>query len=584
MPVAFMSGVVGKFFLQFGITLSVAVAISYVEAISLAPARCAQMLTTSSHATRGFVGRMADRGFDALSRGYSRALHWSLQRPWLVLATGVTVMGLSVLVAIRIPQEFVPSQDQSRLSVRLTSSVGANLNATDALVRRAEAFLDSRPEVIDVLSSVGGSATNSASLSVTLVDPSQRKLTQSQFSTVIRNELNSYPGLKAAVQDLSQQGFGASKGYPIEFSVRGSDWDTLVAQAMKIKTDLAASGLASDVDSDYQVGSPELMITPDRERANDLGINVSDIASSVSALIGGVVIGQYSTGGRRIDVNLRLQSTQRSRPEDLSLLRMRTSKGILVPLSSVVLTKQVAELQAINHADRERAITITGNIAAGHAQGEVLAYVTALNTSLPTGYHVVMSGASSSFSDSMNSLIFALIVGILVAYMVLASQFNSFLDPVTVLTILPLSLAGAMFAIAIAGKTLNIFSMIGLLLLMGIVKKNSIILVDYAKEIREHEGLDAKTAMLKAGPVRLRPILMTAVATMMAAVPSAMGIGPGKETRGPMADAVIGGLVLSTALSLLVVPAFYVVADRFRSKHAQPGEGTAHAPAADHAQ
>jgi hydrophobe/amphiphile efflux-1 (HAE1) family protein len=585
MPVAFMSGVVGKFFLQFGITLSVAVAISYVEAISLAPARCAQMLTTSSHENRGFVGRLADRGFESLSRGYSWALHRSLQRPWLVLATGVTVMGLSVLVAMRIPQEFVPSQDQSRLSVRITTSVGANLQATDALVRRAEAFLESRPEVIDVLSSVGGSANNTATLSITMVDPSERKLTQSQFSTVIRNELNSYPGMKAAVQDLSQQGFGASKGYPIEFSVRGSDWDTLVAQAMKIKNELAASGLATDVDSDYQVGSPELMTTPDRDRANDLGINVSDIANSVSALVGGVVIGQYSTGGRRIDVNLRLQSTQRARPEDLSLLRMRTAKGVLVPLSSVVLTKQVAELQAINHADRERAITITGNIAAGHAQGEVITYINTLNAGLPVGYHVVMSGASSSFSDSMNSLVFALIVGILVAYMVLASQFNSFLDPVTVLTILPLSLAGAMFAIAIAGKTLNIFSMIGLLLLMGIVKKNSIILVDYAKEIREHEGLDAKAAMLKAGPVRLRPILMTAVATMMAAVPSAMGIGPGKETRGPMADAVIGGLVLSTALSLLVVPAFYVVADRLRSKKAHSSEGAApHAPATGHAQ
>ncbi len=422
-----------------------------------------------------------------------------------------------------------------------------------------------------------------------MVDPSERKLTQAQFSTVIRNELDSYPGLKAAVQDLSQQGFGASKGYPIEFSVRGSDWDTLVAQAMKIKANLAASGFATDVDSDYQVGSPELMITPDRDRATDLGINVSDIASTVSALIGGVVIGQYSTAGRRIDVNLRLQSTQRSRPEDLSLLRMRTANGILVPLSSVVLTKQVAELQAINHADRERAITITGNVAAGHAQGEVINYVTALNASLPTGYHVVMSGASSPFSDSMNSLVFALIVGILVAYMVLASQFNSFLHPVTVLTILPLSLAGAMFALALAGKTLNVFSMIGLLLLMGIVKKNSIILVDYANEVREHEGLDAKTAMLKAGPVRLRPILMTAVATMMAAVPSAMGIGPGTETRGPMADAVIGGLILSTALSLLVVPAFYVVADRLRSKKTQPGDGAkAHAPgpapAPDHAQ
>jgi multidrug efflux pump subunit AcrB len=284
-----------------------------------------------------------------------------------------------------------------------------------------------------------------------------------------------------------------------------------------------------------------------------------------------------------MDMNLRLASRQRSRPEDLSMFRVRAANNALIPLSSVVVTSQVAELQAINHADRERAITITGNVAAGHAQGEAIAYVTSLGSQLPTGYRIVTSGQSSQFSDAMSSLIFALLIGILVAYMVLASQFNSFLHPVTVLTILPLSVAGAFFALLIAGKTLNVFSMIGLLLLMGIVKKNSIILVDYAAEIRVHENLDARTAMLKAGPIRLRPILMTAVATMMAAVPSALGLGPGSETRGPMADAVIGGLVLSTALSLLVVPAFYVVADRLKGK--KKDEAPAHpAPMHEHAE
>ncbi len=566
MPVAFMSGVVGKFFLQFGVTLSVAVALSYIEAISLAPARCAQMLTTTSHENRGFVGRLADRGFDALSRGYARALVTSLRFPWAVLGIAVAVLAFAGFVATKIPQEFVPSQDQSRLSVRLTTSVGSNLMATDALVRRAEQFLIKRPEVIDVMSTTGTGGNNGAQLYVTLVDPKDRKLTQAQFSAVMRNEFNSYPGLKAAVQDLSQQGFGGSKGYPIEFSVRGSDWNTLVTQAMKLKNELAQSGLATDVDSDYQLGSPELVVTPDRARANDVGVSVQDIATTVSALVGGVVIGQYSNSGRRMDINLRLTAAQRARPEDLSMLRVRASNGTLIPISSVVITSQVAELQAINHADRERAITITGNVAAGHAQGEAVAYAQSLSADLPPGYRVVTSGASSQFSEAMSSLIFALIVGILVAYMVLASQFNSFLHPVTVLTILPLSVAGAMFALFIAGKTLNVFSMIGLLLLMGIVKKNSIILVDYAAEVRVHENLDAKSAMLKAGPVRLRPILMTAVATMMAAVPSAMGLGPGSETRGPMADAVIGGLILSTALSLLVVPAFYVVADGLKRK------------------
>jgi multidrug efflux pump len=564
MPVAFMSGMVGKFFLQFGVTLSVAVAISYVEAITLAPSRCAQMLQTSNHAARGVIGRLADRGFEALSRGYGRALEWSMGRPWVVLAVALVVLAGAGVTASQLQQEFVPSQDQSRLGVRLTTAVGATLDETDTYVRRAEKFLEGRPEVLNVMSNV---SPGGGSLSVTMVPPGRRKLTQTQFSALMRKEFSGYAGIRASVQDLSQQGFGGTKGYPVEFSVRGSDWNTLVGLAMKMKADAAASGLVTDVDSDYQLGAPELVVTPDRARSTDVGVSIGDIANTVSALVGGLVVGQYSEGGRRMDMRVRLIASQRSRPEDLSTLRVRTSTGVLVPLSSVVVMKEQAELQQINHADRERAITITGNVAPGHAQGDALAYVQTLAASAPPGYRVVLGGQSSQFGDAMSSLVFALFIGILVAYMVLASQFNSFLHPVTVLTILPLSVAGAMFALGIAHKTLNIFSMIGLLLLMGIVKKNSIILVDHANEVREQGDLDARTAMLRAGPVRLRPILMTAVATLMAAVPSAMGFGPGSETRGPMAIAVIGGLVLSTALSLLVVPAFYVVADRLRGSH-----------------
>ncbi len=578
MPVAFMSGVVGKFFLQFGVTLSVAVAISYLEAITLAPARCAQMVNLSSHESRGVVGRLADRGFEALARGYARALDRALWRPWRVIGAAVAVLALAGWTATGLRQEFVPSQDQSRLSVRLTTAVGATLGESDAYVRRAEAFLAERPEVLTVLSSV---SPGSATLSITMVTPRERKLTQSAFSAVLRKEFSSYPGLRVAVQDLSQQGFGGAKGFPVEFSVRGSDWNTLVGLASQLKARAAASGLITDVDSDYQLGAPELVVTPDRARATDLGVSISDIANTVSALVGGVVVGQYSEGGRRMDMRVRLIASQRSRPEDLSVLRVRTAAATLVPLSAVVQMTEQAELQQINHADRERAITITGNVAPGHAQSDALAYVQTLADAAPTGYRVVLGGQSSQFGDAMSSLVFALLVGILVAYMVLASQFNSFMHPVTVLTILPLSVAGAVFALFVAGKTLNVFSMIGLLLLMGIVKKNSIILVDYANEVREKDGLDARAALLRAGPVRLRPILMTAVATLMAAVPSALGLGPGSETRGPMADAVIGGLILSTALSLLVVPAFYLVTDPWRVR----GEGKAagHPTAAVHA-
>jgi multidrug efflux pump subunit AcrB len=239
---------------------------------------------------------------------------------------------------------------------------------------------------------------------------------------------------------------------------------------------------------------------------------------------------------------------------------VRAAGGALVPLSSLVRLEERPTLQSITRRDRERAITIYGNVAPGHSQQEALDHVATLGAGMPTGYRVVLSGQSVAFQESISGLLFAFVMGVAVAYMVLASQFNSFLHPITVLTILPLSLVGAVFALLWTHQSLNIFSMIGLLLLAGIVKKNSIILVEYANHARDR-GKNALDAMIEAGPVRLRPILMTSIATMMAAVPAAAGLGAGSETRRPMAIAVIGGLVVSTALSLFVVPAFYVVAD-----------------------
>jgi hydrophobe/amphiphile efflux-1 (HAE1) family protein len=574
LPVAFMTGVIGKYFLQFGVTLSVAVGISYIEAITLAPARCAQMLVVSSHNRKG-LGALVERGFSALTRGYAYTLRLGLRAPLVVLVLGLATSGLAWWAAKQLPQEMVPSQDQSRLQVRLTTSVGSDLAETDRLVRQAEELLAKHPEIERILTTVN---LGSASMSLTLVPRDERSVSQQQFMGTLRRELQSIPGLRATVQDLSQQGFAGGRGRPVDFRVTGSDWPTLIALAKDLETKLEGTGLVVDVDSDYDLGPPELAISPDRPRAEDLGVNVSDIANTISALVGGAVVGQYSTAGRRMDIRVRLMAKQRTRPEDLERLRVRSSSGVLVPLSSVVNIDERPALQTINHVDRSRSIRISGNVAPGRSQNEALAAVRSLSSDLPQGYGIRLGGQSSQFGDAMSSLVFALLVGIAFAYMVLASQFNSLLHPVTVLTILPLSLAGAMLALLISGRTLNIFSMIGLLLLMGIVKKNSIMLVDYANEVRDHEGLDALEAMNRAGPTRLRPILMTALATMMAAVPSALGLGEGSETRGPMAIAVLGGLIVSTILSLYVVPAFYVIADRVKqriSRNKPPDDGDA---------
>ncbi len=562
-PVVFMKGIMGRFFLQFGVTLCVAVALSYIEAITLAPARCAQLLTTSrEHRSR--LGQFVDRAFDKLSHGYAWILVRGMRYPVIVLVASIGLFAGAAYTFQKLPGEFVPSQDQSRLMVRFTTAVGSNLDETDKIVKQGEQIMLSKPEVekcFGVIGSFGTGPVNSAMLFLTLKPRNERKLSQNDFAGVLRKELNAIPGAKVVVQDLSQSGFTAQRGFPVEFSIRGAEWDTLVSESERMKAELAASGLVVDLDTDYRLGMPEIQVQPDRKRAADLGISVEEIATALNSLVGGVRVGKYSTGGRRVDVRMRLLAHQRSRPEDLARLHLRTRDGALVPLSSLVKYEEKPVLQAITRRDRERAITVFGNIAPGKSQSDALALVEKIGKDVPMGYHVVLGGASVAFRDSMGGLIFALLLGIAVAYMVLASQFNSFLHPITVLTILPLSVAGAAFALLFTGQTLNIFSMIGILLLMGIVKKNSILLVDYATELRR-QGKGALESMLEAGPVRLRPILMTSIATLMAAVPASLALGEGSEVRAPMAIAVIGGLIISTALSLLVVPAFYVVADR----------------------
>ncbi len=584
-PVVFMKGVIGKFFLQFGITLCVAVALSYVEAITLAPARCAQILKTGE-VNRSGLGGLVDRAFDALARVYARVLAKGLKHPVAVLVSATLLLGVAFLVFRALPSEFVPSQDQGRLMLRVQTAVGSDIRETDMAFRKIESYVTSRPEVTRCFGVVGGfgGGVSGGVVFVSMVDKSDRKLSQAEFAAEIRKELNSYPGVRVVVQDLSQSGFTAQRGFPVEFSVRGPDWDVLVEKARGISERLNASGQVVDLDMDYRIGMPELRIVPNRARAADLGISVENVATALNATLGGLRIGKYSTEGRRIDVRLRLLAGQRTRPEDLSRLRLRSSTGDLIPLSSLVTTEEVPALQAITRRDRERAITIYANVAPGMSQADVLKYVEGLGTDMPTGYRLVLGGASVAFRESMGDLLFALVLGIGVAYMVLASQFNSFLHPVTVLSILPLSVAGAAFALLATGRSLNIFSMIGLLLLMGIVKKNSIILVDYTNQLRER-GLDTLSALLKAGPVRLRPILMTSIATMMAAIPPAVGIGSGSEIRAPMGVAVIGGLIVATVLSLLVVPSFYLVTDRIRDRvkgrrrePAAPSEPSASAP------
>jgi len=570
LPVAFMKGVMGRFFFQFGVTMTAAVLLSLLEALTLTPMRCAQFVEVNERTTR--LGHMFESALGASSRGYRKSLEWALSHRWLVILGSLAIFVLSMVSFRFLNKEFVPAQDQSLFMVRLQTPVGSSMALTNERFLEAEKLIISRPEVLRYFSSVGGFGggdTNSGILFVTLKPPHDRpgRITQGEVMNQFRKALNQIPDVKASVQDLSSRGFGASRGYPVEFTVRGPDWDKLAEYSSQIMQKLEATGWVTDLDTDYRLGMPEVRVIPDRDKAAMRGVSVTSIGQTVNAMVGGVLVGRYPKGGHRYDIRVQLPPEEVT-AQKLQQLRVRNNRGELIPLSEVVKIEERRSLQQITRYDRARAISIHANVKTGASQAQVLEAVQKTASEiLPNGYYVKLSGSAQTFKESFASLGFALILGLVVSYMVLASQFNSFLDPITVLMALPFSLSGAFVSLLIGGQSLNIFSFIGLILLMGIVKKNSILLVDFTNQVRVHEpALSPRDALLRACPVRLRPILMTSVATIAGAVPAALAFGPGAETRVPMALAVIGGVFVSTLLTLYVVPCVYSGFSTLRAK------------------
>jgi multidrug efflux pump len=572
LPVAFMKGIIGKFFFQFGVTISIAVLISLLEALTLAPMRCSRFLEVGER--RGRFGRAVDHAFDRLSAAYSRALRPALHHRAFVLGGAAFFFVLSLGIIGLLRQEFVPAQDSSRFTIRFQTPVGTSLDVTDAALRDFETFLASRGEVDGIFAFIGGFGggdVNTGMAMITMKDPGDRPkdaklgraLTQQEFMDQVRRFAGTKPGIRAGLIDPSQQGFSPTRGggYPLEITIRGRDWDKLAQYSKKIMEDMRQTGLITDVDSDYQVGMPEVKVIPDRNKAADLGVSMSDIGQTVNAAIGGLRVGKFKEGGRRYDIRVRLLADQRSKPEDIKRLFVRTQSGALVRMGDIVRIEQEPTLQAITRKSRERAITIFGNVARGASQKVALDKgIEVARAALPEGYRATPSGSSLAFKESFSSLGFAFTMGLIVAYMVLATQFNAFTHPFTVLLALPFSISGALVALWLSGQSLNVYSMLGLILLMGIVKKNSILLVDFTNQMRE-QGYERHEALYKACPTRLRPILMTSFATIAGAIPPALAIGPGAELQRPMAVSVVGGMMLSTLFTLFVVPSAYSLID-----------------------
>ena len=559
LPVVFMQGVIGKFFFQFGVTITTAVLLSLLEAVTLIPMRCSQFLEEQKE-----LGRFAifvNRSFARVAALYAALLKIFLKFRWITLLLSIAVFGASLKIVPLLRKELIPPQDQGNFIARIETPVGSSLEHTSEVMRKAESYFRALPEVRRVFLAVGGfggGEVNTGIIFVTLIPRHERGKAQAQIMQLARSKLAEIGGFRAFIQDLSTRGFTSQRGFPLELNIRGEDWSVLDEKSRQIVKRLEQSGLVVDLNTDYRLGQPEARVWPLREEAQRRGVSVQAITETVSAAIGGIREGKFSQDGRRYDLRLSLRDDQRDLSEHILALQVRNIHGELVPIKEVIRLEQVPTLQLITRRNRERSISIYANIAPGESQAEVLEYAQKIaDEILPDGYRAFFGEGAQSFKESFQSLMQVLWLGVLVAYMVLASQFNSFIHPLVVLLSMPFSVTGAFAALWLADQSLNLYSMIGLILLMGIVKKNAILLVEFTNHKRSAEGLSIDEAILQASPLRLRPILMTSLSTIAAAIPPALALGPGAESRIPMAVAVLGGMVVSTVFTLFVVPCAY---------------------------
>lgn len=558
LPVAFMKGIIGRFFMQLGLTVAIAIIISLLVSLTLTPMLSSRFLQVEQQ-----HGRLFDalgRGFAAIERAYRVALGLALRRRALIVLSAIGIFAVSLLLARFIGQEFFTQADESRFIVRFETPLGWSIERTDEVTRQAERVLFSHPEVKSAYVGIGiGEAreVNKGIMFVSLVPKSERDRSQQQLMAMLRAELNAIPNLTAAVDTISPIG-GGQRNADIQYVLEGPTLEELTRHSTTITQQISQTPGFVDVDTDLELTKPEAKVYINRDKAEDLGLDVVTITQAINTLMGGVDVAKFKEGGERYDIRVRAQSPYREAASDIDRIMVISHDGRRVKLSNVVEVVEGVGPNIINHYNRQRAVTLFTNLQdkpLGQALTELNGVVAEVLPNEP-GYRTDLTGRTREFQRAFQYLGAALVLSIIIIYMVLGAQFESFIHPFTIMLSLPLATIGVFGLMLITGKTLNIFSYIGIIMLVGIVTRNSILLVDYTNQLRAR-GLERTPAILQAGPTRLRPILMTAITTIVGMVPVSLALSEGGESRAPMAVAVIGGMLTSTFLTLLVIPVVY---------------------------
>ncbi|HSF47476.1 MAG TPA: efflux RND transporter permease subunit, partial [Burkholderiales bacterium] len=569
-PVIFLSGIIGKFFRSFAVVVTCGVLVSMFVSLTLTPMLCSRYLKVEKR--HGRIYHLFDRFFTGMDRGYRALLKLALAHRWWVVLLTLIVVASSGYFFGRIGKTFVPEEDESRFMVFLKTPLGASIDYTDSRLREVERVLAGHNEVTTYFTAIGlGQAgqVNRGLAFVRMVPREERAIKQQEFLNQLRTELAQIPGVQAFATLPAI--VGGQRGEPLQFVLKGPNLQEVGRLAEELRTRLSDEPGLGRLDLDLQLDLPQLELEVDRTRAASLGIASGDVAQALNMFTGGIDVALFNDipgDGERYDVRVKAIEGALAQLSDLSRVYLRSRDGKMVRLDSVAHFKQSLGPAVIGRFDLQYAANFYGSptIPLGTAVDKIYQEASEF---LPLGYSIKLVGQTEEFTKTVNYMIFAFALATILLFMVLASQFDSFVQPFIVMLAQPLAIVGGVFALWLTGHTLNIYSMIGLVLLIGLVAKNSILLVDLTNQ-RRAQGLPVDEALRDACPIRLRPVLMTSFTIILALLPAALGFGAGAETNGPLSVAVIGGMVSSTLLTLVVVPAVYSLIEngllRFRAR------------------
>lgn len=570
LPIAFMSGRVGRFFNSFGITVAVAIAFSLIIAVTFTPMLSSRFLKPhkEDHGAKEHEGAGGTWINRVLHKGYGTLVKASMRHKWVVIVVAIACVATVPLIFKVVGKDFLPLDDRGEFSIVVQAPPGSTLQVSDRIMRDIEGRVRKLPHVVHLLTTIGDTGNGNedvtaCNLYVGLRSVNDRRdnVTQFQVMSMARKILLDYPDLRAAVQPINDINQGGAANYQFNYAIQGPDLDKLDEIASTVMRKMrTVSGLV-DIDTGTAQRKPELRVYIDRPKAADLGVRAADIASTLRTLVAGEKVSKFREGAEQYDVWLRVQRSNRSDESELYRLEVPTQKGSMAQLSNLVKFRQDVGPAQIDRLNRQRQITLVANLD-NLPLGTAIEKVTQFfhETDLPPGYSAASLGRAKIFAETGIDFAIAFLLSLIFMYMILAAQFESFLHPVTIMLSLPLTIPFALISLVLLGETLNLYSVIGVFMLFGIVKKNGILQVDYTNTLRA-TGMERDKAILEANLVRLRPILMTTVTLIAGMTPIALGKGPGASSRASMAKVIIGGQALSLFITLLIVPVAYALFD-----------------------